>query len=287
MARKAKYPGQKLTKEDKELIAQIALRYAVKFYVFYSKYRDPKNFALRMINLIRHNTHLAAIHTMAMAKNASSDQLLRPREINQRITETIEMGIQQDLEDLILSDGSHDFFLNPRDLTKVLKQLEKMGIFLNIRTRNKIRELERGKRCPGKNPHQDKDPGGKPSVYKLTEEFEKLKNVIEKPEAVEILYEEIAKSGLAHKLIRFLLLAFWHAAKMDEKYFGTGVGYGAALFQDTLEEEDRIKFKAIHKSLQELDNRQLEQLADGYVDLILHDSRFYQALIFSLNFLKL
>lgn len=128
---------------------------------------------------------------------------------------------------------------------------------------------------------------GKPSVYKLTEEFEKLKNVINKPGAVEMLYAEIAKSGLARKLIRFLLLAFWHAAKMDERYFGTGVGYGAALFCDTIEEEDRINFKAIHRSLQELDNNQIEQLADGYVDLILHDSRFYQGLILSLRFLRL
>lgn len=109
--------------------------------------------------MIHHNTHLATLHTMAFAKNASSDQLFRPREINQRITQTIEMATQQDLENLIVSDGSRDLFLNPRDLTKVLKQLEKMGIFLNIRTRNKIRELERGMRRPGKKPHEDMDHG--------------------------------------------------------------------------------------------------------------------------------
>ena len=163
-----------------------------------------------------------------------------------------------------------------------------MGIFLNIKTRNEIRELERAKRRPGKKPHgNNRDPGGKPSVYKLTEEFDKLKIVLEKHEAIEMLYDEIAKSGLAHKLIRFMLLAFWHAAKMDEGYFGTGVGFGAAFFQRTLQEKDRSNFKAIHRWLQELDDNQLEQLADGYVDLILWDSRYYQALIFALSFLKL
>jgi hypothetical protein len=33
MAKKAKYPAQKLTEEDKTLVGQIFLRYAVKFYV--------------------------------------------------------------------------------------------------------------------------------------------------------------------------------------------------------------------------------------------------------------
>jgi hypothetical protein len=189
---------------------------------------------------------------------------------------------------MMLNEGSSDHFLHPHDLTKVLKQLEKMGIFFNIKTKNQIRELERGKRHAGKKTHEDdRDLGGKPSVYKLTEEFEKLKNVIEKPEAAEMLYDEILRSGLAHKLIRFILLAFWHAAKMDETYFGKSVGFGAAFFQDTLQEEDRSNFKAIYRWLQDLNDNQLEQLADGYTDLIMHDRRYYKGLIFFLGFLKL
>jgi hypothetical protein len=183
-----------------------------------------------MVKEISSDTNIAALHTIAIAKNVSSDQVLRPREINQRFTQTIQKSIQQDL-----NEGSSDLFLHPHDLTKVLKQLEKMGIFLNVKTKNQIRELERGKRHAGKKTHEDdRDLGGKPSVYKLTEEFEKLNNVIEKPEAAEMLYDEILRSRLAHNLIRFILLAFWHAAKMDGTYFGKSVGFGAAFFQDIL-----------------------------------------------------
>jgi hypothetical protein len=288
VAKKAKYPAQKLTGEDREIIGQIFLRYVVKFYAFNSKYRGPKNFARRMVKEISSDTNIAALHTIAIAKDVSSDQVLRPREINQRFSQTIQKSIQQDLEHMMLNEGSSDLFLHPHDLTKVLKQLEKMGIFFNIKTKNQIRELERGKRHAGKKTHEDdRDLGGKPSVYKLTEEFEKLKNVIEKPEAAEMLYYEILRSRLAHKLIRFILLAFWQTSKMDKTCFGKSVGFGAAFFQDILQEEDRSNFKAIYTSLQDLNDNQLEQLADGYTDLIMHDRRYYKGLIIFFSFLKL
>ena len=34
-----------------------------------------------------------------------------------------------------------------------------------------------------------------------------------------MLYDEIIKSGLTHKLIKFIPLALWYAARMDETYF--------------------------------------------------------------------
>jgi hypothetical protein len=108
------------------------------------------------------DTNIAALHTIAIAKNVSSDQVLRAREINQRLTQNIQKSIQQHLEDMMLNEGSSDHFLHPHDLTKVLKQLEKMGIFFNIKTKNQIRELERGKRHAGKKTHEDdRELGGK------------------------------------------------------------------------------------------------------------------------------
>ena len=203
-----------------------------KFYAFNAKYGSPKKFAQRMVKIIHSDTNIAALHTIAIVKNASSDHLFRPGEINQRLAHTVQKTIQQDLEDMMLTDGSYDIFLHPRKLTKVLKQLEKIGIFFNIKTKDQIIDLERGKRRPGKKTsHEDiRDLGGKPSIYKSTKEFEKLKNVMENHEAVEFLYDEIAKSGLAHKLIRFLVLTCWHAAKMDETYFARSVEFGSLFF---------------------------------------------------------
>lgn len=289
VAKKAKYPGQKLTEEDKALIGQIFLRYAVKFYAFTVKYRGPKNLAHMMIKRIRSDVITAALHTIVIAKNTPPDHLFKPKEINQQLRQTIQKSIQQDLEDMMLTQASSNRFLHPRKLTKVLRQLEKMGIFFHIKTKSEIRDLERGKRRAGKKPSSEdnRDLGGKPSGYKSTKEFEKFKNVIEKPEAVELLYDEIVKSGLAQKLIKFILLAFWHAAKMDETYFDKSVRFGAAFFQDTLQNEDNANFEAIHKSLEVLDDNQLEQLADGYIDLIMHDRRYYKGMIIFLSFLKL
>jgi hypothetical protein len=85
MAKKAKYPAQKLTEEDKTLVGQIFLRYAVKFYAFNVKYRGPKNLAHMMVKRIRSGVIIAALHTIIIAKNTPPDHLFKPQGINQRL----------------------------------------------------------------------------------------------------------------------------------------------------------------------------------------------------------
>jgi hypothetical protein len=134
--KKAKYPGQKLTEEDKALVGQIFLRYAVKFYAFNVKYRGPKNLAQRMVKGFRTDINIGALYTIIIAKNTPPDYLFKPQEINQQLGQNIQKSIQQDLEDMMLTQASSNRFLHPRKLTKVLKQLEKMGIFFHIKTLN-------------------------------------------------------------------------------------------------------------------------------------------------------
>jgi hypothetical protein len=45
MVKKTKYPGQNLTDEDKEILEQVVLKYAVKFYNLTQEYHNPKKYA--------------------------------------------------------------------------------------------------------------------------------------------------------------------------------------------------------------------------------------------------
>jgi hypothetical protein len=290
VAKKAKYPAQKLTEEDKELIGQISLKYALKFYSLKEKYQNPKAFAKVILKEASSRKNIAGIYTLAIDRNATSNHLFRPNEINQDLANIIQKNIQQDLRDMTLVKEFSNLYIHPSDLREVLKKLEKIGVFFHMTTKDEIKDLERGKRHAGKKPSSyegNRDRGGKPSAYRLTEDFKKLKNVIEKPGAVELLFEEIAKSRLAYKLIKFLLLAFWYAAKMDETISHKLVGFGAAFFQDALQDEDTANFEAIHKRLQVLDDNHLEQLTDEYVEFFIHNPSYYKGLVFFLSFLTL
>jgi hypothetical protein len=290
VAKKAKYLAQKLTEEDKALIGQIFLKYALKFYSLKEKYQNPKAFAKVILKEASSRKNIAGIYTLAIAKNATSNHLFRPNEINQDLANIIQKNVQQDLKDMMLVKEFSNLYLHPSELRKVLKKLEKMGVFLHITTKDKIKDLERGTRHPGKKPSSyegNRDRGGKPSVYRLTEDFEKLKNVMEKPGAVELLYEQIAKSGLAYQLTKFLQLGLWHAAKMDETLLHKLIGLGASFVQDGLREEDKVEFKAIHKKLQLLNDNQIEQIADQAAEFLVQNRDYYKFFVSTSGLLKL
>jgi hypothetical protein len=103
-------------------------------------------------------------------------------------------------------------YLNlPRELRKALRGVEDMGAFDHLTKIDEIRNLERGTRHAGKKAsyyEDDRDLGGNPSSYKKRGEFEKLKNVMEKPGAIELFYEKLARSDLAYKLVKFQQLAY-------------------------------------------------------------------------------
>ena len=132
MAKKAKYPTQKLIEEDKKLIGQISLKYALKFYSLKEKYQNPKAFAKVVLKGASSRKNIAGIYTLAIAKNATYDHLFRPNEINQDLANIIQKNVQQDLKDMTLVKEFSNLYLHPGELRKVLQKLEKIGVFFHI-----------------------------------------------------------------------------------------------------------------------------------------------------------
>jgi hypothetical protein len=111
---------------------------------------------------------------------------------------------------------------------------------------------------------------------------------MEKPRAIDFFYEKIIKSGLAHKLTKYKILTWLHAAKIDEKALHRLTGLGASLIQYNVKEEDTAKFsKLLHSGLQLFEDNQLEQFADNIAKSAIEDRGYYNAFLFAIGLLKL
>lgn len=184
MAKKLKYSAQKLTDEDKEILNQVVIKYAVKFCTLIQKYRNPKNYAEEVIlKRMQSDEDFAELYTLTYVINYPSDHIFRPGQINEKLANDIRITIPQDYLKLESEENQahHKGFLHPRDLRGVTKKLESQGIFIHLEGKEEIRRQEHCKtRRPGKKSSSYEvhdDHGGKQSAYKVTEEVEKLKRL--------------------------------------------------------------------------------------------------------------
>jgi hypothetical protein len=294
---KAKYPARKLTDEDKEVIQQVAIKYAAKYYALTEKYPNLKKYAEKVVlKKLESDKDIAAVYTVSYVVNSPPGHIFKPGEINQKLVKDIQNTIPEAYRDITkeLEDGkSHQKgFLHPRDLReRVLQKLENDGMFLNIRKKEEIRHLQRKERRPGRKPHSTQihdDLGGRPSDYVVTKEVERLKAALEKPGAIDFLHKMVVHSGLAHKIAKFNTLVFLHAAKMNERALHKMMGTGTSFARNyNIREQDIANFKAIFKRLQSLDDAQLEQFADDKAKLMIEDKEYYALISPLVGLLKL
>jgi hypothetical protein len=154
-------------------------------------------------------------------------------------------------------------------------------IICNLMGKKEIKSAERDIRHAGKKQssiEDDRDLGGKPSAYQVTQEFDKLKNVIEKPGAIELLYQKMAASGLAYGLIKYQQLAFLYAVKMDESALPKLLdSIGKMFFPGKLTEEDDFPdSNATHQYLQSLDENRLNAIAEYGTKISLENLHYHQ-----------
>jgi hypothetical protein len=228
--------------------------------------------------MIHSRNDVAVIHTLAIAKNSTPSHLHKPQEINKKLAGAMRNDFVSDFKEMVSEQESSKFF-HPRKMTKVLKEVEGMGVFDQLMGKKEMRELERPIRHAGKKPSDGykRDLGGKPSAYKVTQELEKLKNVMEKPGATELLYQKMAASDIAYSLIKYHQLASLHAAKMDETAIPKLLGsIGKTFFPEELTEDDFPDPKATHQYLQSLDENQLNAIAEYGTKISLENLRYHR-----------
>jgi len=140
--------------------------------------------------------------------------------------------------------------------------------------KDEIKSQQRKTLRPGKQrSYVYNDRGGKRSAYIITPEFEKLKSVMEKPEAIDLLRKKLIESNLAFKIEKYKTLIIFHAIKMDETVLHKLVKFGASFTKDGIRigEKELSDFKL-------LDDNQLEQAATIGAELLIKDvdySKFF------------
>ena len=116
------------------------------------------------------------------------------------------------------------------------------------------------------------------SEYILTEETERLKRAMNEPAGIEYIYQKISKSRLLEKVIKFQILAFLYAAKIDKKILDATKGATAVFFQEPL---SRVDTTDLFQQLQKIDDDKLEQLVNSNIKSIIEDQGIYTILFFT------
>jgi hypothetical protein len=109
---------------------------------------------------------------------------------------------------------------------------------------------------------------------------------MQKPDALDYLYNEVVRSGLAPKIMKYFMLMCHYAIKMDENVALKLVGAGASFFQDKMNEQQQIEFNKMHQILQLIDDDKLEQYVDEITKSLIHE-RGYYAILFIIGLAKL
>lgn len=271
MAEIAKYPAQQLTEDDEEILYKVVIKHAVTFYNLIQADPNPKGLAKKIVSKAEHSDkYIAALHTVAYIENSPTDQILEPGEINEKLANQIKNSIQQDIiSEVECNKNNGARFLHPRDLSGVLKKFEKHGILLHIEGKERIKDLLHKKHYGKKSLLSvltQHSRGGKLSVYLVREDVDKLKRAMEKPKALDYLYNLVIKSGLAHKIMKYLMLATLHGIKMNEDTSRKFMGVGASLFQQKMNEQHINELNQKRQILQSINDKQLEQYIELNID---------------------
>lgn len=126
------------------------------------------------------------------------------------------------------------------------------------------------------------DRGGNPSAYVTTNDVAKIKKIMEKSGAVNYFLEKMNGYGLGLPLTKYLMHAFFYAAKMDKRMLTTTMVTGAKFMNDDIIEGNIANFEAVFMGLQSCSDRDIEGYAEhAALFLFLTSNRdFYDVMIF-------
>jgi predicted transcriptional regulator len=254
VVKKAKNPAQ----SEEEIINQAAFKCGAKFYHLVRKY-TPKEYGEKVIlKKVFSDKGLATTYLLFYSTSNPSDKLVISSEINRNLKQV--MQVQENPED------NSEIYLDQREMTEVLKALEKVGVYYHITDKKWIKRHNLPKRGRGKT---DDDTGGRPSAYKVTNQFENIIEVMKKPQACNRLRDILVNSGLAYQFEKFLVLSFFYALRKDMNLLQK-VG---KLVQSVTNTTDNESFK-IFDMILVLDDNQLEQLASNYAEFLIKNRNY-------------
>ena len=219
MAKRAKNSAQ-LTEEEKHMIDQIIAITGAVFASIITK--SPKDFAENLISNTKSKKRIAASYLLLNSRNIEVSEVVTPTILNRELAKTMldDANIKDPTD--ITTDGigtaKNSAYINSTDMTEILHGFAVCNILQNIIGKKEVKYLGR-KSQRGRPKNSDgthvKSPG-RPSVYKITQEVEKLKVLMSKPGACDRIRNAVVEPRLVHKYLKFLLQALYYAARQDK-----------------------------------------------------------------------
>lgn len=208
MIKSGKTPLQR-SDDDVITISYIAARIAVKLQKIKKTYRTPKKYTEKGLKLLEHKKNIAASFIIFDFDNMDPERLYKPSEIKNDIIKYMQSDMLHDTNDLVaaLGDKSKGDYVTSKDISKALKILEKEIGLINIKGKEKIKNI-RGK--------QKIEFLGNPSLYKLPPDSMSLKRVLSEPKTFELIFITLIKMGLLSHL-KFILEASFYAIRDQNK----------------------------------------------------------------------
>ena len=211
-----KNPSQ-LTEEDLRIIDQVFIACATKYYHYMETYKTPKIYAEKyLIKAFKSNNALAAGRIVTNSLYYKYNGMLVPGQINEDLAN--EYRYRNSSHNVSEETDSVERFLDPPQLKRVLYLLENEGLLFNIVGKDEIMLEFGNRRLRGRPRSSDKENssvGGRPSAYKITEIFDKIRKLVAKPEAQELLKKKLLGTRLTYKYERFNLEAIALCARID------------------------------------------------------------------------
>jgi hypothetical protein len=280
-----KMKNSELSNGDIAAVEEVAVRCAALLYHRLQQFSDPKKYSKILSKILQSSKDIASALILKYVINNTSDELMTPSEVNAEITTYLQRNGIFDVDDRNSNRATETEpkrYLVPRDLTFVLKKLEKEGIHFNIQGKTHISKY-RQKSHPGRPKKSDdskNENDGRPSVYKITERAKDLQKIMLKPEACDLLRKILVDSGVIYKLEVFMLSALIYSIMDNEDTLGKILAIGSFT-----KDAPRIKaadINSITQMLKEINDEQIEVLASNSIKTRMNSGRYTEYFLFKL-----
>jgi hypothetical protein len=198
-----------LSQEETRLLVKAIINITTKLNKLYEGKKSPKDFARELGNNLKSRKNLAGIFTLYKL-DLSPDDSLNSDELDKLLCENFLESVQDDTGDMTTnSEFSEDkSYMKSNRRSEILKVLSDSGLLIHLDEKKEIPEYHgQGK----------KSLLGRPSSYKVSNEFQQLKLLLSKPQVLELIIKSLESTMVLYNALKYLTISFFYLLRDIEQ----------------------------------------------------------------------
>jgi hypothetical protein len=253
-----------LSNEEYSIILSIVAKLGAKLYNIVKNYPTPKEYARKAIRILQTKKNIASIFLM-YNPDLDPSKVYTPAEISKELTDKLTTYPSDD-EIIIKSDSCTEQieFIASNRLTEVLKKLEEMGLFDNIKGMKNLRFSSKGKR-------KKINIEGYPSGYKLTSDAQRIQSLLSKPECVDLIINSLIEAKLLYSYLKYTLTCSLYLYKYasDKQLYQLL----KSVISSELTDYDKFieRISPIRTAINALDDQKIEEITEKSAENLLKE----------------